>query len=142
MSGEENSMNNEGAPGTGEENPMSDADKHLDRLLDVNKHLTTLSAGALVLIGTFSKDIFPQANLDVLATGMLAMTFLGFFLSTLASVWAMIKISIYAVGDADKGWADGATYTVIAIIAFAIALGFFAFVVAAYVFGAGDIFGL
>lgn len=38
----------------------SDEEKALDRIMDFNKHLTTLSAGSLVLIGTFMKDIFPK----------------------------------------------------------------------------------
>jgi hypothetical protein len=66
-------------------------------LMDMFKHLTTLSAGSLVLIATFLKDIFPRDNglLDVcfglkLLIGA-SFAFLG--ISLISSVVFILRLS-------------------------------------------------
>jgi hypothetical protein len=60
---------------------------------DTQKHLTTLSAGSLVLIGTFLKDIFSATTLDVEWMGvsiikwLIALSFLFFVVSLVVSAW-------------------------------------------------------
>jgi hypothetical protein len=58
---------------------------------DSFKHLSTLNAGSIVLIGTFLKDIFPSEN-GALAVGLgikalIAISFAGFGSSLALAVW-------------------------------------------------------
>jgi hypothetical protein len=55
------------------------------------KHLTTLNAGSILLIGTFLKDIFPAPEQISLVTKVLiAGAFLLFAISLVSSVWFMV----------------------------------------------------
>ena len=65
------------------------AQKDIDGLLDINKHLTTLSAGSLELITSFQKDIFPKHPgwlIGFLITG-------GFLCLILATTFAVITMT-------------------------------------------------
>src|SRR3712207_50085 len=105
------------------------------RALDIYKHITTLSAGSIVLIGTFLKDIFPyeSGTLAVsggvrttiviafalfgasLVTGALNMTFYGLSLARSARFsdlqevgweWALVlPMYTYALGTISFGTA-------------------------------------
>src|SRR5215213_966855 len=79
---------------------MPEDDELAQKLFDTNKHLTTLSAGATVLIATFMKDIFPELetgalNLTVFAKAVIFVAFAAFFFSTIASVLAMLPYTPY-----------------------------------------------
>jgi hypothetical protein len=79
---------------------MREDDALAQKLFDTNKHLTTLSAGSTVLIATFMKDIFPELetgalNLTVFAKAVIFVAFVAFFLSTIASVLAMLPYTRY-----------------------------------------------
>jgi hypothetical protein len=61
------------------------------------KHLTTLNAGSIVIIGSFLSDIFPRKG-GILAVGLgikilIAAAFLLFGLSLMLSVYAMYGLS-------------------------------------------------
>ena len=65
------------------------------RLFEINKQLTTLSAGSAVLIATFMKDIFPRTDtgsLNLVGPAKLAIfvAFIAFFLATICAVLAML----------------------------------------------------
>jgi hypothetical protein len=71
------------------ENQAQNETKDLDRLLDVNKQMTTLSAGATVLIATFLKDIFPDTS-PFFYKVVAGVAFLIFFASIVFSIAAML----------------------------------------------------
>jgi hypothetical protein len=65
------------------------------KLFEINKQLTTLSAGSAVLIATFMKDIFPRTTtgaLNLVGPAKLAifLAFAAFFLATICAVLAML----------------------------------------------------
>jgi hypothetical protein len=65
---------------------------------EIFKHLTTLNAGSIVLIGTFLGDIFPkdpQGNLSVgwLTAWVIAFSFVWFGLSLVASTFCMYQFA-------------------------------------------------
>ena len=71
--------------------------------LDLYKHLTTLSAGSLVLIATFLKDIFPKHD-GLLDVGfglklLIGASFVSLGLSLLSSVWFMQRLSNQAIAE-------------------------------------------
>jgi hypothetical protein len=74
------------------------------KLFEINKQLTTLSAGSAVLIATFMKDIFPETaagtlNLVGSAKAAIFFAFGAFFLATIFAVVAMLPfIPINKVG--------------------------------------------
>jgi len=73
-----------------------------DNFFEINKQLTTLSAGSTVLIATFLKDIFPQtetgtANLAGGAKLAILVAFLAFLGATAAAVLAMLP-NVASVG--------------------------------------------
>ena len=79
---------------------MTDDGGLAQKLFDTNKHLTTLSAGATVLIATFMKDIFPELdtgalNLTTTAKVVIFVAFAAFFVSTIASVLAMLPYTSF-----------------------------------------------
>ena len=91
---------------------MTDDGGLAQKLFDTNKHLTTLSAGATVLIATFMKDIFPELptgalNLAAPAKIVIFVAFAAFFISTIASVLAMLPNTSY-------GWRS----TSVAVVSF------------------------
>jgi len=70
----------------------------LNVLLDQFKHLTTLSAGSLVLIATFLKDIFPRNHNGTLIVGLglkllIAASFVLLGISLVSSVLFMVRFS-------------------------------------------------
>ena len=70
-------------------------DKLLDKYFETFKHLATLNAGSIVLIGTFFQGIFPSQN-GVLNTGLgvkllIATSFVCFGLSLAAAAYAMYR---------------------------------------------------
>jgi hypothetical protein len=54
---------------TGPDDRTSDYAEFTQRDIDASKHLTTLAAGSIVVIGTFIKDIFPNEN-GTIAVGL------------------------------------------------------------------------
>jgi hypothetical protein len=65
---------------------------------EIFKHLTTLNAGSIVLIGTFLGDIFPHdkhgnLTIDQLTTGLIAASFLLFGVSLVASTFSMYQFA-------------------------------------------------
>jgi hypothetical protein len=65
---------------------------------DSQKHLTTLTAGSIVLISTFLKDIFPKTKNGTLLIGMpikvlIAVSFICFGCSLLAATWLLGRYS-------------------------------------------------
>jgi hypothetical protein len=82
-----------------EQTPATTGQLHLD----LYKHLTTLSAGSLVLIATFLKDIFPRTN-GWLSVGLglkllIGASFVALGLSLLSSVWFMLQVSNSAIAE-------------------------------------------
>jgi hypothetical protein len=70
----------------------------LSILLDQFKHLTTLSAGSLVLIATFLKDIFPKNAQGSLTIGLgiklpIAASFVLLGISLISSVFFMVRFA-------------------------------------------------
>jgi len=88
--------------------PPEDGEKGQVLAFEAFKHLTTLNAGSIVLIGTFLKDIFPkdnQGNLSV-DTGsklLIATSFLLFGLSLAASAYSMYWV---ATPNVPSWWRD------------------------------------
>ena len=66
-------------------------------LVDASKHLTTLNAGSIVVIGTFLKDIFPteQGTLAVgpFIKGLIAASFVCFGVSLILAAFIMLYFS-------------------------------------------------
>jgi hypothetical protein len=85
-------INSEAGEGTtGNEDALRQGDAHFE----VAKHITTLSAGATVLIGTFMKDIFPKTetgslNLSNSAKLMLFVSIAALTVSTIFAVIALL----------------------------------------------------
>ena len=85
-------INSEAGEGTtGNEDPVRQGEAHFE----VGKHITTLSAGATVLIGTFMKDIFPKTetgslNLSNSAKLMLFVSIAALTASTIFAVIALL----------------------------------------------------
>jgi hypothetical protein len=85
-------INSEAGEGTtGNEDTVRQGDAHFE----VAKHITTLSAGATVLIGTFMKDIFPKTetgslNLSNSAKLMLFVSIAALTASTIFAVIALL----------------------------------------------------
>jgi hypothetical protein len=80
-----------GGATTGNEDTIRQGDAHFE----VGKHITTLSAGATVLIGTFMKDIFPKTetgslNLSNSAKLMLFVSIAALTASTIFAVIALL----------------------------------------------------
>ena len=77
---------------------------------EARKHLTTLSAGSVVLIATFLKDIFPKGADGVLLIGpglklLIAGSFIFFGLTILTSTYGMQRFtSRLRVGP--SGWVE------------------------------------
>jgi hypothetical protein len=70
----------------------------LNVLLDQFKHLTTLSAGSLVLIATFLKDIFPRSDNGDLTMNLglklcIAASFVLLGISLISSVFFMVRFA-------------------------------------------------
>jgi|SRR5215208_2343378 hypothetical protein len=96
--------------------------------LEVVKHITTLNAGSIVVIGTFLKDIFPIA----MGTGLkllIAAAFLLFGLSLALSAGGMYALSgrISESRAFDKFWArlvlwPPLVFFVLALVCFGIAV--------------------
>jgi hypothetical protein len=68
--------------------------KVLQPAIDNARHITTLNAGSIVLIGTFLKDIFPSKD-ETLAVGpglkcLIAASFICFGLSLLTATLSML----------------------------------------------------
>src|SRR5215207_3226584 len=88
--------------------PPEDGEKGQVWAFEAFKHLTTLNAGSIVLIGTFLKDIFPkdnQGNLSV-DTGsklLIAASFALFGLSLAASAYSMYW---FATPKVPSWWRD------------------------------------
>jgi hypothetical protein len=75
---------------------MIDPEKIQDRYVDVLKHMTTLGAGAVVLISTFMSDIFPKDKDGTLAlTGfekaLLGLSMLCFGLTVFCAVTVLFS---------------------------------------------------
>jgi hypothetical protein len=74
---------------------------------DSQKHLTTLSAGSIVLIATFLSDIFPKAEGVLLIESdvkwLVAISFGMFAISIALSSWLLIHLPIVVerIGDID-----------------------------------------
>jgi hypothetical protein len=83
---------------------------------DFNKHLTTLTAGTLVLIGTFMKDIFPD-NLAPASQYMIA--------GAIAALVFSMCYSVLAMRDAIEGRGDSAGVSRLAITGFLVGIGGF-----------------
>ena len=85
-------INSEAGEGTtGNEDTVRQGEAHFE----VGKHITTLSAGATVLIGTFMKDIFPKTetgslNLSNSAKLMLFVSIAALTASTIFAVIALL----------------------------------------------------
>jgi len=85
-------INSEAGGGTtGNEDTVRQVEAHFE----VAKHITTLSAGATVLIGTFMKDIFPKTetgslNLSNSAKLMLFVSIAALTVSTIFAVIALL----------------------------------------------------
>jgi hypothetical protein len=66
-------------------------------ITDGLKHLTTLAAGAIVLLATFLKDIFPKKNGALAVSGdlkmLIAMSFVLLGLSLLSSIFYIVLIA-------------------------------------------------
>jgi hypothetical protein len=103
----------------------------LARMLEVNKQITTLSAGATVLIATFLRDVFPGSSVTY-AKLFVAVPFVLFFVAMVASVAAMLATTSSGLGRLGPPSApNAAKYTRIAHGLFVLALIFFS--VIAYV---------
>jgi hypothetical protein len=75
---------------------------------DTQKHMGTLSAGAIVIIGTFLKDIFPKTPAGVLDVSLptkllIAAAFLCFGICLAASVYLL---RIYPLRYRETGWME------------------------------------
>ena len=69
---------------------------------DTQKHLTTLTAGSIVLISTFLKDIFPKGKNGILLIGMpiivlIAVSFFCFGCSLLGATWLLGRYSTHTL---------------------------------------------
>jgi len=78
--------------------PPEDGEKGQVLAFEAFKHLTTLNAGSIVLIGTFLGDIFPHdkhgnLTIDQLTTGLIAASFLLFGVSLVASTFSMYQFA-------------------------------------------------
>ena len=85
-------INSEASGGT---TVNEDTVRQVDAHFEVSKHITTLSAGATVLIGTFMKDIFPKTetgslNLSNSAKLMLFVSIAALTASTIFAVIALL----------------------------------------------------
>jgi len=69
--------------------PPEDKEKNQNLAFEAFKHLTTLNAGSIVLIGTFLKDIFPENDQGLLMKWLIALSFIFFGLSLAASAYSM-----------------------------------------------------
>ena len=84
-------INSEAGEGTtGNEDAVRQGDAHFE----VGKHITTLSAGATVLIGTFMKDIFPKTETGSLNLSNSAklMLFISIAALTASTIFAVIAL--------------------------------------------------
>jgi hypothetical protein len=101
--------------------------------LEVVKHITTLNAGSIVVIGTFLKDIFPSEDAVVaMGTGLkllIAAAFLLFGLSLALSAGGMYALSgrISESRAFNKFWArlvlwPPLVFFVLALVCFGIAV--------------------
>jgi hypothetical protein len=84
-------INSEAGEGTtGNEDTVRQGDAHFE----VAKHITTLSAGATVLIGTFMKDIFPKTETGSLNLSNSAklMLFISIAALTASTIFAVIAL--------------------------------------------------
>lgn len=93
------------------------------KLFEINKQLTTLSAGSAVLIATFMKDIFPKTatgSLNLVGPAKVAifLAFAAFFLATICAVLAMLPFI-----NIDQGG------TTLSVLAFLVGIFVFVFVV-------------
>jgi hypothetical protein len=69
----------------------------LARMLEANKQIATLSAGATVLIATFLRDVFPQSSV-ISAKLWVAVPFIVFFGAMVAAVAAMLATTSSGLG--------------------------------------------
>lgn len=107
-------------------NQVPNETKTLDRLLDVNKQMMTLSAGATVLIATFLKDLFPP-NAAFYAKLLAGGAFLLFFGSIVSSIAAMLATTSSGLGTLGPANEDkAASYTRVAHRLFVLAVIVFA----------------
>lgn len=69
---------------------ISEAREQLKFWAEYHKHLTTISAGSIVVIGTFLEKIFPKPHFKI--TVIVALV--GFLATILASVMAMTGLAL------------------------------------------------
>jgi len=100
-------------------------DKDIDRLIDVNKHLATLSAGALVLISTFLEKLFPE-NLWVLLKVSVAFGFLLLVVAMFYSTGNLANLTSSGTGSAEPRLTEARASTKRAFQLFALGLVLFA----------------
>ena len=90
------------------ENQAQNETKALDRLLDVNKQMTTLSAGATVLIATFLKDIFPDTSpfFYKVVAGVAFLIFFGSIVFSIAAMLAATSSGFFKIEPANRPKAE------------------------------------
>ena len=104
--------------------PAGNSGNIIDRLLDVNKHLTTLSAGALVLLSTFLTDVF-GGDLDTFTSLALGTAFLSLISATVMAALNLVRLA--ASEDSSDELVDRArTYTRLVGLFFTIGITTFA----------------
>jgi hypothetical protein len=83
----------------------SEGKTNVDRFIDVNKHMTTLGAGAVVLMATFMKDIFPKADDGSLSLPTAMSYMLGFSLLSFGlTVFVSVSLLLYATSSQSPGF--------------------------------------
>jgi hypothetical protein len=77
------------------------------RAFDVYKHITTLSAGSIVLIGTFLKDIFPYESGTLAISGQVKSGItLAFVLFGASLVMGTLFMTMYSLSFARARFTD------------------------------------
>jgi len=81
-------------------------EKWAERTHDTLKHLTTLSAGSILLIGTFSSIIFPTNERGTLEVGLASKWLIGLsiVLFGLSLIWAVIALYSLSLMAANWAW--------------------------------------
>ena len=95
-------------------------DVHRD--IDADKHLTTLAAGSIVIIGTFIKDIFPNEN-GTLTVGLgikilIAAAFVFFGIALVFAVLGMFGITRSRAAQTGYNALEAILYLAIPFVSF------------------------
>jgi hypothetical protein len=79
-------------------------------LAESSKHLTTLNAGSIVVIGTFLKDIFPSKGAtlvpDPLLKALIALSFVCFGVSLVVASFIMVYFSRRLTRQIEGTWLE------------------------------------